>query len=90
MTAVLDADPQRPPVRVTERWVMAPDDVMASTGLSRTALFSMVRTGDFPAPIYVGKRRRWRSDVVQEWIDALPDYPVQLEANRRDRDSDAA
>lgn len=87
MSAAVAVDPQRPPVRVTERWLMAPEDVLASTGLSRTALHEMIRTGEFPRPRFVGKRRRWFSDVVQRWINSVPTEPVELAANRRDREA---
>ena len=36
----------------------------------RTRIWSMVKAGDFPAPIDIGGGRvGWRSSVVREWLD---------------------
>jgi prophage regulatory protein len=40
-------------------------------GLGYTTIHRMIRAGDFPSPIPLGpKAVGWRSDEVQEWIDA--------------------
>lgn len=46
--------------------------VMATTGLSRSTLYSKVKDGTFPAPIKLSKRCvRWHSEVIRKWVDAL-------------------
>ncbi|TXI99092.1 MAG: AlpA family phage regulatory protein [Aquabacterium sp.] len=45
---------------------------MATTGLSRSTLYSKVKDGTFPAPIKLSKRCvRWHSEVIRKWVDAL-------------------
>ena len=45
-------------------------EVLAITGLSKSTLYRLIASGDFPAGVKLGKRMtRWpESDVVQ-WID---------------------
>ncbi|MDE0007030.1 MAG: AlpA family phage regulatory protein [Gammaproteobacteria bacterium] len=48
-------------------------EVMEMTGLSRNAIFMMVRRGDFPPPIRIGpKALRWRKSVLDEFLDSCP------------------
>ena len=91
-----DLDPEFVPKRGgpsaparTAVWLMTPGEVMASAGLSRTGLFAMTKTGEFPAPVFVGNQRRWRSDVVQAWIETRPPEPYHLVANERPRENEA-
>ena len=47
--------------------------VEAATGLSRSTLYSMMDTGDFPRPIRVGKRAvAWRKSAVEAWLANRP------------------
>lgn len=46
--------------------------VMATTGLSRSTLYSKVKDGTFPAPIKLSKRCiRWHSEAIRKWVNAL-------------------
>ena len=40
-------------------------------GFGRTQVWMMVREGTFPAPLRIGRSRRWRESVVDDWIRAL-------------------
>ena len=47
--------------------------VEAATGLSRSTLYSMMDTGDFPRPIRVGKRAvAWKQSAVEAWLANRP------------------
>lgn len=40
------------------------------TGLSKSTLYELVRTGDFPAPVKIhGRCSGWSANAVQGWID---------------------
>jgi prophage regulatory protein len=46
--------------------------VQATTGLSRSKLYAMVKAGKFPAPIRLSARCvRWTSESVRGWIASL-------------------
>lgn len=48
-------------------------DVQKRTGLGRSALYLLIKTGKFPAPVELGKRARgWNSNLVDEWIAGRP------------------
>jgi prophage regulatory protein len=53
--------------------------VKVATGLSKSSLYSMIRTGDFPAPVQLGPR-------IVGWVQA----EVQAWATERVRVRDAA
>lgn len=45
--------------------------VCARTGLSRSALYRLIRSGQFPAPFpLAGRTRAWDSAAVDDWIVA--------------------
>jgi len=47
--------------------------VEQATGLKKSSIYSRIKTGDFPTAVKLGSRSvAWRSDDIQEWIDALP------------------
>ncbi|MDS4031215.1 MAG: AlpA family transcriptional regulator [Candidatus Contendobacter sp.] len=47
--------------------------VKATTGLSRSSIYLMVRRGDFPAPISIGSRAiGWIESEVAAWLTARP------------------
>jgi len=49
---------------------MAQAEVSASIGLSKTKLYELIKSGDFPAPIPLSSNCvRWRSDEVANWMD---------------------
>lgn len=53
-------------------------EVEARTGLSRSTLFALVASGDFPKPIELhGRTRAWVESDVSDWIAA------KIQAGRR-------
>lgn len=45
--------------------------VKAKTGLGRTSIYGMMKTGDFPAPISLGARAvGWLSSDIDAWIQS--------------------
>ena len=43
--------------------------VKARTGLSRTTIYALIKSGQFPSPVSLGARAiGWRSDAVNTWI----------------------
>ena len=54
-------------------------EVMERTGLSRTAIRSLVSTGDFPAPIRLGRRvLRWPESEFEDWLANRPRVQYEL------------
>ena len=48
-------------------------EVEKMTSLSRSTLYVMMRSGDFPEPLKLGQRAvRWRASEVQDWLDTRP------------------
>ncbi|WP_235180652.1 helix-turn-helix transcriptional regulator [Ralstonia insidiosa] len=44
---------------------------MDAVGLKKTAIYALIRTGDFPAPVALTSRSvAWRSDDVDRWIES--------------------
>jgi len=44
--------------------------VEAKTGLSRSSIYRMIQSGEFPAPVKLSKRSvGWDSEAVQQWIN---------------------
>lgn len=39
-------------------------------GISKSGVFNMLKRGEFPVGIRVGRNRRWRLSEVQAWFDA--------------------
>ncbi|MDE0133136.1 MAG: AlpA family phage regulatory protein [bacterium] len=50
--------------------------VLAATGLSRTTLWRLRRTGEFPAPVRLGgdasRAVGWLRSDIEEWILSRP------------------
>ncbi|MBT0958916.1 AlpA family transcriptional regulator [Alphaproteobacteria bacterium KMM 3653] len=47
--------------------------VEAATGLSRSSLYAMMDTGDFPRPVRIGKRAvAWPESAVTAWLASRP------------------
>ena len=45
-------------------------EVSASIGLSKTKLYELIKSKDFPAPVSLSAQCvRWRSDEVASWMD---------------------
>lgn len=48
-------------------------DVLRSTGLSQSALYRLIRAGEFPQPVALTENTNgWRQSEVISWIDARP------------------
>ena len=48
-------------------------EVVQMVGLSRTSIYRLVDSGDFPHPIRVGPRAvRWRLRDIEQWISERP------------------
>ncbi|MDO5646315.1 AlpA family transcriptional regulator [Paracoccus sp. (in: a-proteobacteria)] len=43
-------------------------DVLSHLSIGKTTLYDMVKRGDFPAPIKLGRASFWSSDQVSQWI----------------------
>ena len=53
--------------------LMRRDEVEERTGLSRSAIYRLMRAGRFPLPIQVGVRAvRWPQSEINEFIAARP------------------
>lgn len=47
--------------------------VEAATGLSRSSIYAMMDTGDFPRPIRIGKRAvAWSQSAIEAWLAERP------------------
>lgn len=56
-------------------------DVCARCGLSRPTLYRRIAAGQFPGAVYIGSRSpRWRSDVIDAWMEQLPSTPPPMAA----------
>ena len=48
-------------------------EVMQLTRLSKATIYRLVNSGALPRQIQLGRRAvGWRSDEIQEWLDARP------------------
>lgn len=57
---------------MTERHLRRPA-VQTATGLSRSSLYAMMATGDFPRPVRIGKRAvAWRESTIEAWLASRP------------------
>lgn len=47
--------------------------VEAATGLSRSSIYAMMDTGDFPRPVRIGKRAvAWPQSAIEAWLANRP------------------
>ena len=44
--------------------------VLGRVGMSRAAMYAMIRALAFPAPVKIGTRSFWDSYAIDAWIDA--------------------
>ena len=60
-------------------------------GCGRTHVHNMVKRGEFPEPLRMGRNRRWRESTVDRWIRALAgeDAPSSTNAPAPDRETAA-
>jgi excisionase family DNA binding protein len=52
------------------RALLSIQDVMGTTGLSRTTVFKLLASGQLPS-VSVGRRRLVRADQLASWLDSL-------------------
>jgi len=49
-------------------------EVESIVGLKKSKLYLLIQSGDFPAPVRLGRRSvRWKTSAVKNWIDNLTD-----------------
>ena len=57
---------------VDDRLLIPLEDVCRLVGLGRSQIYAMVREGNFPGPVRLGRRcSRWRMASVRDWVDRL-------------------
>ena len=44
--------------------------VLWKVGYQKTQVYAMIRDGEFPAPVKLGKSSRWVESEIDDWIDA--------------------
>ena len=66
-------------------------DVLARTGLSKSAVYSRIDAGTFPRPVSLGARAvAWRERDLSEWIESREPAPVRaIVSPKRPRLADA-
>ncbi|MFP4649170.1 MAG: helix-turn-helix transcriptional regulator [Halorhodospira sp.] len=48
-------------------------EVEQITGLARATIYEQIRSGDFPAPLKIGKRAvAWRLSDIEAWLNGRP------------------
>ncbi|PLC40305.1 dipicolinate synthase [Ralstonia pickettii] len=48
-------------------------DVLLRVGLSRSTIYRLISTGEFPSPVRLGPRSvAWRAEEVDEWVNRRP------------------
>lgn len=54
--------------------------VEARVGIKKSKIYELIHSGNFPQPVRLGRRNvRWRSDDIQNWIDALtPQQKIEV------------
>ena len=70
----------RPPVSIPGvivkpqgRPFMSMEEVVEMFGISKSTIYTRMRSGDFPLPIKTGQRGvRWRADELMTWSKTLP------------------
>ena len=49
------------------------NDVLRLSGISRTELYRMIESGEFPRPLQLGPRMlAWPAPVYEDWVRSLP------------------
>lgn len=64
---MIDKTPKTQPI---DRLLRNPE-VRAITGLGKTSLYDLIRTGGFPAPVRLGVRSvAWRESDLRQWLNS--------------------
>lgn len=45
-------------------------DVEEAVGLCRASIYARIQSGEFPAPVKIGRSSRWPATEVDQWIDS--------------------
>ncbi len=53
---------------MTERMLLDVRELSQRLGVSQRAIWSWVERGEFPAPIELGRLRRWRLQDIERWL----------------------
>lgn len=57
-------------------------EVLSRTGLSKTALYSLIAAGEFPAPVQIGPRSvAWKESEINCWIAGRKSTRAGVAAN---------
>jgi prophage regulatory protein len=48
--------------------IMRLPEVKAMVGLGTTAIYALIKKGEFPKPVKIGRASRWVEQEIQEWI----------------------
>ena len=60
-------------MRGGEGRLMKIDEVLHLTSLSRSTLYRLIRSGDFPSPVRIGPRAvAWRERDIRRWLESRP------------------
>lgn len=46
------------------------EEVVNIVGLSQSRVYAMVKCGDFPKPVKLGKASRWPLSTIRHWMTA--------------------
>ena len=66
----------KPPIEPLDAILRRPV-VEQATGLTTSALYRLVKLGDFPQPVQITKGAvGWRQSTVREWIEDRPTAPM--------------
>ncbi len=73
---------------VVEKRALRLEEVVGLVSLSSATVYRMMSRGEFPRPVWVGRRAaRWHSDEVEEWLAShphtVPESPGRAKEVRR-------
>jgi excisionase family DNA binding protein len=78
-SAVMDLpDPAPDARRDVKPLLLTVEDVAALLYCSTKHVIRLFQAGEFPKPVMLGKRRRWRRADIEQWVaDGCPVVPKQ-------------
>ena len=54
--------------RIDQSPALTVRDITASLNIARTTLYHMIKRGEFPQPIRIGKALRWEADTIEKYL----------------------
>jgi predicted DNA-binding transcriptional regulator AlpA len=51
--------------------LIKPNEVYEIVGFKQSKLRNMIIAGEFPEPIKIGNRKRWKQSEVYQWVSDL-------------------